>query len=62
VSIRPIWEFIAGDSRFAPLGVVLAIATAAIVRQNVPDGARVAGPVFVAILVLGLVAALTERV
>jgi hypothetical protein len=61
VNVRSLWVFVAGDSRFAPLGIVLAIAAAVIMRQ-VPDDARLAGSVFVAIGALGLIAALTEKV
>ena len=60
MNLRSLWVFIAGDSRFAPLGIAVAIAAVLIVRQ-VPDGARLAGPIFVAILALGLIAALTEK-
>ena len=56
---RAIWSFIAGDSRFAPLGVVLSLAVAyALQRSGAPPQAVECA--FVALLLATLAAAVFE--
>jgi len=58
--LAAIWEFIAGDSKRAPLAVALALAVAfALTRSSLPSLA--AGIAFAAIVALGLAAAVFER-
>lgn len=55
-----IWQFIAGDSRLAPLAVFLAVAVAfAMVRAGMPHSVTAA--TFPLIVALGLAAAVFER-
>ena len=58
--LAAIWEFIAGDSRRAPVAVAVAIAVAfVLLRTSVPS--VVAGAAFAAIVALGLAATVFER-
>jgi hypothetical protein len=60
VKLAAIWEFIAGDSRLAPIAVALAVLIAVVMlRTNVASGGVVA--TFVCIIALGLTAAVFER-
>jgi hypothetical protein len=60
VKLAAIWEFIAGDSRLAPLAVALAVAVAfVLLRSAVPS--TVVAATFAAIIALGLAAAVFER-
>lgn len=60
MKLGAIWEFIAGDSRLAPVAVALAIAVAvALLRSSVAGG--VVALAFPAIIALGLTAAVFER-
>jgi hypothetical protein len=54
-----IWEFIAGDSRRAPLAVAAAVVTAAVLVRSAIPGTIVAA-VFAAIIALGLTASVFE--
>jgi hypothetical protein len=61
VKLAAIWEFIAGDSRLAPIGVAVAFIVAIVlVRTNAVHGAAV-GAIFAAIIALALGAAVFER-
>jgi hypothetical protein len=56
-----IWSFIAGDSRFAPLAVALAVGAALLLlRAGVQS--PLAGVAFAGIIACGLAAAVFERV
>jgi hypothetical protein len=60
VKLAAIWEFIAGDSRFAPLAVALAIvAVIVMLRSAVPS--PIVAAAFACIVALGLTAAVFER-
>ncbi len=60
MNVAAIWEFIAGDSRLAPVAVVLAIAVAVVLlRSSVAAG--VVALAFPALIALGLAAAAVER-
>ena len=60
MKLAAVWEFIAGDSRFAPLAVAIAIAVAVVLlRSAAPSGAVAA--TFAGIIALGLAAAVFER-
>ena len=55
-----IWNFIAGDSRRAPVAVALAVIVAIVLlRSTVPSG--VVATTFACIIALGLTAAVFER-
>jgi hypothetical protein len=59
VNLAAIWEFIAGDSRRAPLAVALAVAVAVVLlRNSVPS--IVVAPAFAGIIALGLAASVFE--
>ncbi|GAC1659902.1 MAG: hypothetical protein NVS4B13_06270 [Candidatus Elarobacter sp.] len=60
MNVAAIWEFIAGDSRRAPLAVALAVAVAVLLLRTSLSSAVVAGT-FAAIIALGLAAAVFER-
>ena len=62
MNLRALWAFIAGDSRFAPIGVAVAVAAVVVIRQYGSGTAQLIGPIFVAILALGLMAAVGEKV
>ncbi|MDP9104746.1 MAG: hypothetical protein M3N49_02325 [Candidatus Eremiobacteraeota bacterium] len=55
-----IWEFIAGDSRLAPIAVAVAVLVAVVLlRTSVASG--VVAAAFACIIALGLAAAVFER-
>lgn len=56
-----IWTFIVGDSRFAPVGVVVAVCAALFFTRVVPASGPLVGVVYVAIIAATLVAAVFER-
>jgi hypothetical protein len=59
MNVAAIWQFIAGDSRRAPLAVALAVIVAAVLlHSGVPSGAVAA--TFAGIIALGLAAAVFE--
>lgn len=59
MSLAAIWEFIAGDSRRAPLAVALAVAVAVVLlRNSVPS--TVVATAFAGIIALGLAASVFE--
>jgi len=60
--IKGIWEFIAGESRAAPLAVLIAMIGAAVMLGNGRIGSPYAGIAFVAVIAIGLVASIFERV
>ena len=60
MNVRAIWEFIAGDSRRAPIAVALAIVVAIVLIRTTP-GSALAGLAFACIVALGLAAAVFER-
>jgi hypothetical protein len=60
VKLAAIWEFIAGDSRLAPLAVALAVAIAFVLLRSSVSSTVVA-TTFAAIIALGLAAAVFER-
>jgi hypothetical protein len=58
--LAAIWEFIAGDSRRAPLAVAVAvIVTAVLLRTTVASG--IVAATFACLIALGLAAAVFER-
>lgn len=59
---RAVWDFIAGESRIAPLGVALAVAAVVLLRRYLPDGGHLTDFVFVACLAAGLIAGVFEKV
>ena len=60
MNLAAIWEFIAGDSRRAPVAVALAVIVAVVLlRTAVPS--LVVAATFAAIIALGLTAAVFER-
>ena len=60
MSLAAIWEFIAGDSRRAPVAVALAVAVAvALLRSSVPSS--VVAVTFAGIIALGLASAVFEQ-
>ena len=60
MKLAAIWEFIAGDSRLAPIAVALAVVVAVVLlRANVASG--VVAATFACIIALGLTAAVFER-
>jgi hypothetical protein len=60
VSIAAIWEFIAGDSRRAPVAVALAVAVAFVLLRSSVSSTIVA-VAFAGVIALGLAAAVFER-
>lgn len=60
MSLGAIWEFIAGDSRRAPVAVAIAIVTAIVLVRMAP-ASTIAGVAFACIIALGLAAAVFER-
>lgn len=59
--LTALWEFVAGESRLAPIGLLVAVLTAAaLVRAASPPG-PVVGIVYVAIVVAALLAGVFER-
>jgi hypothetical protein len=61
VNFSTIWEFIAGDSRRAPLGVLVAILTAAALLHLTTARGPMIGAVFVFIILVGLASAVFEE-
>jgi hypothetical protein len=60
MKLAAIWEFIAGDSRRAPVAVALAVVIAVVLlRSAVPSG--IVAATFACIIALGLTAAVFER-
>jgi hypothetical protein len=60
MNVAAIWEFIAGDSRRAPIAVAVAVIIAVLLlRSSVPS--IVVGATFACVIALGLVAAVFER-
>ncbi|HEY0380837.1 MAG TPA: hypothetical protein VGC72_01320 [Candidatus Elarobacter sp.] len=60
MKLYAIWEFIAGDSRRAPVAVALAVLIAIVLlRSSVPSS--VVAATFACIIALGLAAAVFER-
>ncbi len=60
MKLAAIWEFIAGDSRRAPVAVALAVLIAVVMlRSSVSSG--VVAATFAAVIALGLTAAVFER-
>lgn len=60
MNLAAIWEFIAGDSRLAPVAVALAVLVAVVLlRTNVASGLVAAS--FACIIAMGLAAAVFER-
>lgn len=60
MNVRAVWQFIAGDSRLAPIAVAIAIAVTAVLVRTTPASA-IAGLAFACIVALGLAAAVFER-
>jgi len=60
MNLGAIWEFIAGDSRRAPIAVATAIVVAIVLVRTAPASA-IAGVAFACIVALGLAAAVFER-
>jgi hypothetical protein len=60
VNLAAIWEFIAGDSRRAPVAVAFAVAVAVVLLRSSVSSAVVA-TVYAGIIALGLAAAVFER-
>ena len=59
MKLAAIWEFIAGDSRRAPVAVALAVVvTVMLLRSAVPG--PIVGTVFACIIALGLASAVFE--
>jgi len=61
VRFSKLWAVIAGDSRLAPIGVAVAVVTMAAVARVAHGAEPWAGVVFVAILIVGLVAGVFEK-
>lgn len=60
MSLGAVWEFIAGDSRRAPLAVAIAIVVAIVLVRTAP-ASSIAGVAFACIVACGLAAAVFER-
>lgn len=56
-----VWAFLVGDSRRAPIGVVLAVLVAVGIVRFAPADALFAGVVYVGIIAATVVAAVLER-
>jgi hypothetical protein len=60
VNLAAVWQFIAGDSRFTPMAVALAVVISVVLlRMSVPNG--VVAMTFPCIIALGLAASIFER-
>ncbi len=60
MKLSAIWEFIAGDSRRAPVAVAVAVLVAVVLlRSSVSSG--IVAAAFAAVIALGLTAAVFER-
>ena len=62
MNARAIWDFVAGESRLAPIGVAVAVVVAILLQRYMPDNGAVTGGVFVALLIVGLIAGVMEKV
>lgn len=62
MNLRAIWSFIAGDSRFAPALVAVAIGAALLLIRFAGLDTTYAGVVFFALIVVALVGSVFERV
>ena len=60
MKLAAIWEFIAGDSRRAPLAVALAVVVAIVMLRSGAPSTAIA-PAFAGIIALGLAGAVFER-
>ena len=60
MNVAVIWEFIAGDSRFAPAAVALAVVVAIVLLRSAVSSGVVAAA-FAGVIALGLAAAVFER-
>lgn len=60
MKLAAIWEFIAGDSRRAPIAVALALIIAVVMLRGGVSGGVVAAA-FAGVIALGLAAAVFER-
>ena len=60
MNLAAIWEFIAGDSRLAPIAVALAVLVAVVLLRT-PVASGVVAASFACIIALGLAAAVFER-
>ena len=60
MKLAAVWEFIAGDSRRAPVAVALAIAVAVVLLRSSVSSTLVA-TAFAGIIALGLAGAVFER-
>lgn len=60
--ICAIWNFIAGESRLAPIGVAVAITATITLRHFFPSANSVVEMVFVATLATGLIAGVFEKI
>ena len=60
MKLAAIWEFIAGDSRWAPMAVAFAVIAAVLLLRS-SFSSTVAAAAFAAIIALGLTAAVFER-
>jgi hypothetical protein len=60
MNLTAIWEFIAGDSRRAPIAVALAVALAVVLLRTSVSSTVVA-VAFAGVIALGLAAAVFER-
>ncbi|MDE2572408.1 MAG: hypothetical protein KGM44_07800 [bacterium] len=61
MKLEAIWAFVAGESRLAPLGVLIAIVAALLMGRFAPGNGALSGIVFVVIVAAGLVAGVFER-
>ena len=62
MSLRAVWDFIAGESRLAPVGVAMAIVTALVLRQFGFNDGQLVGGAFVGLIARGRIAGVFERV
>ncbi len=62
MNLRAIWSFIAGDSRFGPTGVLVAILVTVAAIRLIPHDSLAIGALFVGVIAAALVAAVFERV
>jgi hypothetical protein len=61
LKLAAIWEFIAGDSRRAPLAAGLALLVAFLLIRTTALGGAAIGGIFAVIIALGLAASVFER-
>jgi hypothetical protein len=60
MSVKAVWNFIVGDSRLAPVAVVVAIVVAVVMLRAAMPSTGIAAT-FAGIIALGLAAAVFER-